>query len=72
MCRPMEEWGALTLRDVDLWKFSVLIDMVVGFCGLLAFLAVGRWHSSVRKAINGDVVNGKIRNRKSVKEKARH
>lgn len=55
----MKQWGALTLWDINLWKLSVLICVVL--TGLLALLAVGRWHSSVGKAINGDVVDGKIR-----------
>lgn len=57
---PVEQWRALTLGDVDLRKLSILIRMV--FTGLLALLDVGRWHGSVGKAINGDVVDGKIRN----------
>lgn len=55
----MKQWGALTLRDIDLWKLSILIRVV--FTRLLALLAVGRWHSSVGKAIDGDVVDGQIR-----------
>lgn len=57
---PVEQWGALTLGDGDLRQLPILIRVV--FSRLLAFLAVGRWHSSVRKAINGDVVDGKVRN----------
>lgn len=57
---PVEQWGALTLGDVDLRKLTILIHVV--FTGLLALLAVRRWHSSVGKAIDGYVVDGKIRN----------
>lgn len=60
MRSPVEQWGTLTLGDADLRELSVLIGVV--FSGLLALLAVRMWHSSVRKAVNGDVVDGKIRN----------
>lgn len=66
----VEQWGALTLGDVDLRKLSVLIQVFIP--RLLALFAVGRWHSSVWMAINGDVVNGKIGNGQSIEEKARH
>lgn len=56
----VEQWRALTLGDADLWKLSILIQVV--FPRLLGLLAVGRWHSCVWKAINGDVVNGEIGN----------
>lgn len=56
---PVEQWGALTLRDIDLRKLSILIRVV--FTRLLALPDVGWWHSSGGKAINGDVVDGKIR-----------
>lgn len=58
---PVEQWGALTLGDVNLRKLSILIRVV--FTRLLALLAVGRWHGSVGKAINWDIVDGKVRNR---------
>ncbi len=57
---PVEQWGALTLGDVDLRQLPILIHVV--FSRLVALLAVGRWHSSVGEAINGDVVDGKVRN----------
>lgn len=57
---PVEQWGALTLGDVDLRKLSILIRVVL--TRLLALLAVRRGDSSVGKAINGDVVDGEIRN----------
>lgn len=57
---PVEQWGALTLGDVDLRKLSVLIRVV--FTRLLALLAIRRRNSSVGEAVNGDVVDGKVRN----------
>lgn len=53
---PVEQWGALTLGDADLRRLSILIRVVLPW--LLALLAEGRWHRSMRKAINGDVVDG--------------
>lgn len=55
----VKQWGALMLWDIDLWKLSILIRVVL--TRFLALLAVRRWHRSVGKAINGDVVDGKIR-----------
>lgn len=57
---PVEQRGALTLGDVDLRKLSILICVVLA--RLLALLAVWREDSSVGKAIDGDVVDGEIRN----------
>lgn len=54
----MKQRGALTLGDADLWKLSVLIR--VAFTCLMAPFAVWRRHSSVRKAVNRDVVDGKM------------
>lgn len=56
----VEQWGTLTLGDADLWELSILIRVV--FARVLALLAVGRWHSCVWKAVNGDIVDGKIGN----------
>ena len=53
---PVEQRGALTLGDADLRRLSILIRVVLP--RLLALLAEGRWHSSMRKTINGDVVDG--------------
>lgn len=57
---PVEEWGALTLGGVALWELSILIRVI--FTRLLALLAVWMWHRCVRKAVNGDVVDGEIGN----------
>lgn len=56
----VEQWGTLTLGEADLWELSILIHVVLA--RLLALLAVGRWHSCVGEAVNGDIVDGKIGN----------
>lgn len=66
----VEQRGTLTLGHAALWELSILIHVV--FARVLALLAVGRRHSCVWKAVNGDIVDGKVGNGQSVEEKARH
>lgn len=57
---PVEQWRSLTLGSVALWELSVLIGVI--FTRLLGLLAEWVWHRCMRKAVNGDVVDGEVGN----------
>lgn len=66
----MEQWRTLTWGGADMWKLAVLI--CVAFTRILGFLAVRMRHSPVGGAVYRDAVDGKVRNRYTTVEKARH